>query len=177
MIIPASAIWEPNAAFATDFQLQLTRMNVEAKLNVTITAQDDEGSDIPLNVSSRVHVKWQPNYGAGVRDMRRKWESKEVLNATKSLQRFRNKSSVYEMKSNSLNRFHQPQDDDRLIGLNNNQSTYNSSSDVSKEVREDWNVISSASTTQSFNSDLPSWARNGLSSIEDDFNYDDVVVV
>ena len=66
VLIPSEAIWEPNAAFATDFNIEMARMSVEqCKLNVQITAQDEEGGDTPLNISQHVHVKWQPNYKAG----------------------------------------------------------------------------------------------------------------
>lgn len=190
VVIPAYAIWEPNAAFATDFQLQLTRMNVEGKLNVTITSQDDEGGDLPLDVSSHVHVRWRPNMKSGVRDMRRKWEESggDKLPGSSALPR-------------AFHKFQQPkyQNIDNLLKYRTaappttSSKTLPSSSSHDKE----WNVIGGVSPSPdlvaaaiaadeddkeeeekqsaTLPSSLPIWARNGLN--EDDFNYDDVVVV
>jgi len=189
VLIPSEAIWEPNAAFATDFNIEMARMSVEqCKLNVQITAQDEEGGDTPLNISQHVHVKWQPNYKAGVASMRKKWEESNKLYGSSTLPR------GFKSANQSAPKFKQPgyQDLDRLL------SGGFGGAKTSRVSMKNWdNVVTSPTSPRNrdhvvngsvdsgrseegserrMGGTLPAWARNGAV-VDDDLNYDDVVVV
>ena len=201
VIIPPDAIWASNAAFATDFHLQLNRPNESAAIQVSITSKDDYGSDIPLSVPPRVHIAWKPKDIAGVQRIRKTWEQNDSRTLPWSQASSFNRSS----KSSSLPRHQQPvyknidrMLDDRRSGRFENgfaQPTANRSSTLPKELRssysgsspytsksvadqdKNWNVVSplptSPDTKTKVEEDLPQWAKG----YGDQYDYDDVLVV
>lgn len=196
VVIPSEAVWASNAAFATDFQLHLQRPHENAAVQVSITSKDDYDSDIPLSVSPRIRVTWQPKDFAGVQCIRRTWEQNE----TGTLSRTPSSSNVnYSSRTNSLSRNHHPSyfggnrtQDERHSRIENgfssrqtstlprdvkpgytSPSVYTSSKPVSVQDKN-WNVVSPTSKNRVNEDDnLPQWAKG----YGDEYDYDDVLVV
>jgi len=193
VLIPHHAVWEPNAAFATDFHIRLRRPRETGSVQISITSQDDYGSDIPLNVPPRVRVTWHPRNFAGVQRIKKTWEESEVKAANTLPRNVNPQSPSTQRKSSSLPRYQQPvylgiekMLQERTVSPRNqdhsNQTEGSRYGDKRMpEQDKRWNVVTSPTYNNQAPSDmkvssdeeLPQWAKG----LGDQYDYDDVVVV